>query len=70
MFRRWHTVPRRCLRGGELAGLSTQGEWLRKRSYERWLLSEDGLYFTQSPAVIDGEIGTVENFRFITSTNL
>lgn len=59
--RLWH-MPRRAWRGGTLARLSSRGQYLYDRSRARFERRPDA--YLDTP-LLTGEIGLVENVRFI-----
>lgn len=61
-FKRLHRSPRTVFKGATLASLTPRGAWLLKQSEQRYIRREDA-YGLRGPLV--GEIGRVEQFRFI-----
>lgn len=62
------TFPRRMLDGATLQSLTPHGKYLETKTLERFAKTphgKEGLARYHAPIV--GEIGTVENFRFIIS---
>jgi len=62
---RLHRLPKRGVR----FSASPRGAYIYKASRERWLKNQDG-YNTEATikvALSSGEIGRIENFRFIRS---
>lgn len=62
-FKRIWRAPKRVFKGGSLARLTPQGEYLWDRSRERFARRPDAYLAYLLP--LDGEIGIVEGFRFI-----
>ncbi len=67
-FKRLYKTPRRAFRGATLAGFTPRGKYIRDRSMERYLRRPDA--YDGGTAVLQGEIGLVENFYFFISEEL
>lgn len=67
-FQRLWRAPKRAFKGGTLWTLNPQGRYLYDRSRARFEQRDDA--YRPSTTLLTGELGTINNVRFITSAAL